>query len=57
MSCTTFYDSYSLHEPESIKSLLENLNFNPARKKSFFHQFFNDLSGINIIKMKTKIVI
>ena len=57
MSCTTLYDSYSLQEPESIKSILENPNFNPARKKSFFHQFLMPLSGLNTIKMKTEIVI
>jgi len=32
-------------EPESIKAILENYNFNPARKKSFFHQFLMPLSG------------
>ena len=57
MSCTTLYDSYSLQEPESIKSILENPNFNPARKKFFFHQFLMPLSGLNTIKMKTEIVI
>jgi len=30
-----------MQEPEGIKLLLENPNFNPARKKSSFHQFFN----------------
>ena len=57
MSCTTLYDSYSLQESESIKSILENSNFHPARKKSFFHQFLMPLSGLNTIKMKTEIVI
>jgi hypothetical protein len=57
MSCTTLYDSYSLQEPESIKSLLENPNFNPAGKNSLFHQFLMPLSGLNTIKMKTEIVI
>ena len=32
MSCTTLYDSYSLQEPESINSQLEDPNFNPAGK-------------------------
>ena len=57
MSCTTFSDSYSWQESEFIKSILENLNFSPARKKSFFHQFLMPLSGLNTIKMKTEIVI
>ena len=57
MSCATLYDSYSLQEPESFKSILENPNFNLARKKSFFHQFLMPLPGLNTIKMKTKIVI
>ena len=57
MSCTTLYDSYSIQEPESIKLLLENPNFNPARKKSFFHQFLMPLSGLNTVKIKTEIVI
>ena len=57
MSCITLYYSYSLKEPESIKSILENINFNPARKKSFFHQFLMPLSGLNTIKMKTEFVI
>jgi len=57
MSCTTLYDFYSLRESESIKSLLKNPNFNPAGKKSLFHQFLMPLSGLNTIKMKTKIMI
>jgi hypothetical protein len=46
-----------LQEPEIIKSLLENPNFNPAGKKSFFHQFLMPSSGLNTIKLKTVIVI
>ena len=57
MSCTTFSDSYSWQESEFIKSILENHNFYPARKKSIFHQFLMPLSGLNNIKIKTEIVI
>ena len=57
MSCTTLYDSYSLQEPESIKSLFENHNFNPAGNNPSSISFLMPLSGINTIKMKTKIVI
>ena len=57
MSCTTLYDSYSLQEPESIKSLLEIPNFRPAGKNPSSISIFMPLSGLNTIKMKTEIVI
>jgi len=47
----------SLQETEIIKSILENPNFNPSRKKSFLHQLLMPISGLNTIKMKTEIVI
>ena len=55
MSCTILYDYYILQEPKHIKSLLGNPNFNPAGKNPSSSSFFMPLSGLNTIKMKTKL--
>ena len=44
-------------EPESIKTLFENHNVNPAGKKSISQKSLIPLSTPNTIKMITKIVI